>query len=94
MTENCASVKLPVIPITPHPDFSSDQGFDWAVEMCTGWICRKRTTGTMCPSFMAVREEEHATRGRAINALRAASERQLPKANSPASACTKSWNCA
>ena len=39
-----------VIPITPHLDFSSDQGFDRAVEMCNGaGICRKRTTGTMCP---------------------------------------------
>ena len=30
--------------------------------------CRKTGTGVMCPSYMATREEEHATRGRA-NAL-------------------------
>jgi len=59
-------------------DFSQDMGFHRAVEMCNGaGICRKRTTGTMCPSFMATREEEHSTRGRA-NALRAALSGALP----------------
>ncbi|MAT99470.1 MAG: FAD-linked oxidase [Anaerolineaceae bacterium] len=79
MTENLRfGESYQVIPITPHLDFSSDHGFDRAVEMCNGaGICRKRTTGTMCPSFMAVREEEHATRGRA-NALRAAMSGHLP----------------
>ncbi len=53
-------------------DFSDEQGFDRAVEMCNGaGICRKRIDGTMCPSFMVTREEKHSTRGRA-NALRAA----------------------
>ncbi|WP_420629258.1 FAD-binding and (Fe-S)-binding domain-containing protein [Candidatus Leptofilum sp.] len=79
MTENLRYGEgYQVIPITPHLDFSGDQGFDRAVEMCNGaGICRKRTTGTMCPSFMATREEEHATRGRA-NALRAAMSGELP----------------
>ncbi len=79
MTENLRfGETYEVIPITPHLDFSSDMGFDRAVEMCNGaGICRKRTTGVMCPSFMATREEEHATRGRA-NALRAAMSGQLP----------------
>lgn len=79
MTENLRyGESYQVIPITPHLDFSSDHGFDRAVEMCNGaGICRKRTTGTMCPSFMATREEEHATRGRA-NALRAAMSGHLP----------------
>ena len=31
-------------------------------------LCRKASTGVMCPSYMATREEEHSTRGRA-NAL-------------------------
>jgi Fe-S oxidoreductase len=31
-------------------------------------VCRKGSTGVMCPSYMATREEEHSTRGRA-NAL-------------------------
>jgi Fe-S oxidoreductase len=46
--------------------------------MCNGaGICRKKTGGTMCPSFMVTRDEEHSTRGRA-NALRAAFSGQLP----------------
>jgi FAD/FMN-containing dehydrogenase/Fe-S oxidoreductase len=67
-----------VAPLAPHIDFSSDHGFDLAVEMCNGaGVCRKRTAGTMCPSFMVTREEEHSTRGRA-NALRAALSGVLP----------------
>lgn len=47
-------------------------GFAMEIEMCNGaGVCRKLTTGAMCPSFMATREEEHSTRGRA-NLLRAA----------------------
>ncbi|MEW5986779.1 MAG: FAD-linked oxidase C-terminal domain-containing protein [Chloroflexota bacterium] len=66
------------IPIQTHLDFRHDLGFDRAVEMCNGaGICRKRTTGTMCPSFMVTRDEEHSTRGRA-NALRAALSGRLP----------------
>ena len=60
-------------------DWSQDLGFDRAVEMCNGaGICRKETAGTMCPSFMATREEEHSTRGRA-NLLRAALSGALPE---------------
>lgn len=67
-----------VIPLPVHLDFSEEHGFDRAVEMCNGaGICRKETVGTMCPSFMATREEEHTTRGRA-NALRAALSGRLP----------------
>ena len=66
------------IPIHEHLDFSADLGFAGAVEMCNGaGICRKNTAGTMCPSFMVTREEEHSTRGRA-NALRAALSGALP----------------
>lgn len=54
------------------------QGFLAAAEMCNGsGVCRKTGTGTMCPSFMATRDEEHSTRGRA-NALRLALSGQLP----------------
>lgn len=67
-----------VIPLKPHLDFSYDHGFERAVEMCNGaGVCRKRTTGVMCPSFMVTREEEHSTRGRA-NALRAAMSGVMP----------------
>jgi FAD/FMN-containing dehydrogenase/Fe-S oxidoreductase len=51
-------------------DFSRDGGLAGAVELCNGsGVCRKLQTGTMCPSFMVTRDEEHSTRGRA-NALR------------------------
>jgi Fe-S oxidoreductase len=44
--------------------------FSGAVEMCSGLgACRKTLEGTMCPSYMATRDEQHATRGRA-NVLR------------------------
>ncbi|TMQ24697.1 MAG: FAD-binding protein [Candidatus Rokuibacteriota bacterium] len=52
-------------------DFSAQGGFAASVEMCNGvGVCRKTLEGTMCPSYMVTRDEEHSTRGRA-NALRA-----------------------
>jgi FAD/FMN-containing dehydrogenase/Fe-S oxidoreductase len=79
MTENLRfGPDYRVIRIRENIDFSEDMGFHRAVEMCNGaGICRKRTTGTMCPSFMVTRDEEHSTRGRA-NALRAALSGNLP----------------
>ncbi len=51
-----------------------------AVEMCSGLgACRKTLDGTMCPSYMATREEQHSTRGRA-NVLRLAMAGQLGEA--------------
>lgn len=59
-------------------DFSADGGFLGAIEMCSGvGACRKTTTGTMCPSFMATRDEDHSTRGRA-NILREAMTGGIP----------------
>jgi FAD/FMN-containing dehydrogenase/Fe-S oxidoreductase len=53
-------------------DYSEYGGMGGAVEMCSGvGACRKKLSGTMCPSYMATREEAHTTRGRA-NALRLA----------------------
>jgi Fe-S oxidoreductase len=67
-----------VVPLKQYINFDYEHGFDRAVEMCNGaGVCRKKTTGTMCPSFMVTREEEHSTRGRA-NALRAAMSGHLP----------------
>jgi FAD/FMN-containing dehydrogenase/Fe-S oxidoreductase len=64
-------------PITKM-DFSNEGGFSGAVEMCNGLgACRNTTSGTMCPSYMATREEEHSTRGRA-SALRAVISGLLP----------------
>ncbi len=53
-------------------DFSSTLGFLRAVEKCNGsGDCRKTelSGGTMCPSYMATRDEQNATRARA-NTLR------------------------
>ena len=62
--------------VTPDPvtffDYAEHGGIARAVEMCSGLgACRKTLEGTMCPSYMATREEKHSTRGRA-NALRLA----------------------
>ena len=59
-------------------DFSVQGGFAAAVEMCNGvGECRKKLEGTMCPSYMATKDEEHSTRGRA-NALRAVLSGKVP----------------
>ena len=62
-------------------DFSVQGGFAAAVEMCNGvGECRKKLEGTMCPSYMATKDEEHSTRGRA-NALRAVLSGKVPAAD-------------
>src|SRR5438876_3880662 len=59
-------------------DFSGQGGFAAAVELCNGvGVCRKTLEGTMCPSYMATKDEEHSTRGRA-DALRAVLSGTLP----------------
>lgn len=46
-------------------------------EQCTGvGACRKTSSGVMCPSYMATRDERHSTRGRA-NVLRLVLSGQL-----------------
>ena len=58
--------------------YTDQGGFAGAIEMCNGQgACRKVLGGTMCPSYMVTRDEEHSTRGRA-NALRAAMSGLLP----------------
>ena len=62
--------------VTPNPrtyfDYSDYGGMGGAVEMCSGLgACRKTLEGTMCPSYMATREETNTVRGRA-NVLRLA----------------------
>ena len=59
-------------------DFSPDSGYAGAVEMCNGMGACRKLDGTMCPSFMATRDEEHSTRGRA-NLLRAALSGRMPE---------------
>ena len=61
-------------------DYSEHGGMPGAVEMCSGLgACRKTLEGTMCPSYMATREETHSTRGRA-NVLRLAMSGRLGEA--------------
>jgi len=64
------------IPLATRLHF--EHGMANEIEMCNGaGVCRKLSTGAMCPSFMATREEEHSTRGRA-NMLRAALAGRIP----------------
>jgi FAD/FMN-containing dehydrogenase/Fe-S oxidoreductase len=52
--------------IATHFDFSAEGGLAGAALRCVGvGKCRKTDAGTMCPSYMATREELHSTRGRA-----------------------------
>ena len=69
---------LRVIPGKPNPefdtvfDFSRYKGYFRSIEKCNGsGDCRKSEVigGTMCPTFMATRDEDKTTRGRA-NILR------------------------
>jgi FAD/FMN-containing dehydrogenase/Fe-S oxidoreductase len=63
--------------ITTSYHYREQGGFALAVEQCNGMgACRKLEGGTMCPSYMATRDEAHSTRGRA-NALRLAMTNQL-----------------
>lgn len=61
-------------------DYGEYGGMAGAVEMCSGLgVCRKTLEGSMCPSYMATREEAHSTRGRA-NTLRLAMAGRLGEA--------------
>ena len=52
--------------VATHFDFSAEGGLAGAALKCVGiGKCRKTEAGTMCPSYMATREEIHSTRGRA-----------------------------
>ena len=49
-----------------HFNFSAEGGLAGAALKCVGiGKCRKTDGGTMCPSYMATRDELHSTRGRA-----------------------------
>ncbi len=64
--------------ISTYLDWSSDNGFTGAVEMCSGQgVCRKLGDGIMCPSYIATKDERDTTRARA-NVLRALVSGTLP----------------
>ncbi|GAB3494628.1 FAD-binding and (Fe-S)-binding domain-containing protein [Nocardiopsis coralliicola] len=72
-------------PVEPGPlrtrlSFEVVGGMRGAADRCMNiGLCRKSQSGTMCPSYIATRDEEHATRGRA-NALVQALSSADPKA--------------
>ncbi len=66
--------------------YEREHGFVHATEMCNGaGLCRRMTAGTMCPSYQALRDERHSTRGRG-NHLRLAVSGQFS-----ADGTTPSW---
>jgi len=65
------SEKLNPPSINTYLDWSRENGFLAATEMCNGQgVCRKLEEGIMCPSYIATRDEKDTTRARA-NTLRA-----------------------
>ena len=79
MTDNLRiNPEYRTIPVETAFNFSQEGSLAHSIEMCNGQgACRKVLGGTMCPSYMVTRDEEHSTRGRA-NALRAAMSGALP----------------
>ncbi len=74
------------VPVKTFFRFERERGLVAAAESCNGaGVCRKTRGGTMCPSYRALRDERHATRGRA-NALRLAISGQL------SGDCRAAWN--
>ena len=75
MTQDLRDVTAPrPNPLVTHLDFG-EGGMHAAADRCQRiGACRKTGQGVMCPSYMATREEEHATRGRANALVKALSE--------------------
>jgi FAD/FMN-containing dehydrogenase/Fe-S oxidoreductase len=70
MTEHLRDAAQPARPpLATRLRFEVPGGMYGAADRCMNIaLCRKESTGVMCPSYMATRDEEHSTRGRA-NAL-------------------------
>jgi FAD/FMN-containing dehydrogenase/Fe-S oxidoreductase len=70
MTDHLRDVAQPARPVlATRLRFDVPGGMRGAADRCMNiGLCRKAATGVMCPSYMATRDEEHSTRGRA-NAL-------------------------
>ena len=70
ITADLRDPALPPAPsLTTRLSFAEHGGMRGAADRCQRiGACRKTGVGVMCPSYMATREEEHSTRGRA-NAL-------------------------
>jgi FAD/FMN-containing dehydrogenase/Fe-S oxidoreductase len=60
-------------------DYSKQGGITQHVELCSGTgVCRKTSSGTMCPSYRVTLDEAESTRGRA-NVLRLAFQQMSPE---------------
>lgn len=79
MIKNIRNVHPSNVNIQTGFSWSNDISFFYATEKCSGaGVCRKSAgRGIMCPSYKAMREDHHSTRGRA-NLLRRALESQNP----------------
>jgi FAD/FMN-containing dehydrogenase/Fe-S oxidoreductase len=76
MTEHLRDANPPVPgPLRTRLQFDVVGGMFGAADRCMNiGLCRKSTTGAMCPSYIATRMEEHSTRGRAGALVKALSE--------------------
>ncbi|GLY15467.1 oxidoreductase [Kineosporia sp. NBRC 101677] len=76
MTDHLRDAALPPAPeLRTRLQFDVVGGMRGAADRCMNiGLCRKSTTGAMCPSYIATRDEEHATRGRANALVKALSE--------------------
>jgi FAD/FMN-containing dehydrogenase/Fe-S oxidoreductase len=76
MTDNLRDPALPAPqPFRTRLSFEVVGGMRDAADRCMNiGLCRKSATGVMCPSYMATRQEEDATRGRANALVKALSE--------------------
>jgi FAD/FMN-containing dehydrogenase/Fe-S oxidoreductase len=70
MTAHLRDAAQPIAaPFRSYLTFDGPNGMRGAADRCMNiGLCRKESAGVMCPSYMATRDEEHSTRGRA-NAL-------------------------
>jgi FAD/FMN-containing dehydrogenase/Fe-S oxidoreductase len=76
MTEHLRDPALPPAqPLRTHLTFDVVGGMRGAADRCMNiGLCRKSTSGVMCPSYVATKQEEHSTRGRANALVKALSE--------------------
>ncbi|MGW1076277.1 FAD-binding and (Fe-S)-binding domain-containing protein [Streptomyces sp. NPDC002537] len=76
MTDHLRDAALaPAVPLRTRLSFEAVGGMRGAADRCMNiGACRKSGSGTMCPSYMATREEEDSTRGRAGALVKALSE--------------------
>jgi FAD/FMN-containing dehydrogenase/Fe-S oxidoreductase len=76
MTENLRDPALgAAAPLRTRLSFEVTGGMRGAADRCMNiGVCRKSETGVMCPSYMATRQEEDSTRGRAGALVKALSE--------------------